>query len=60
MGDILLGLALAIAALLVLHRVREFKGRVAQGEKRSRVARDLGITRANAWAIVHGKSWTHV
>lgn len=40
--------------------VREFKMRLKRGERRAAVARELGITRANAWAIVHGKSWTHV
>jgi len=47
-------------AKLTEDAVREFKARVALGERRSCVARALGITRANAWAIVHGKSWAHV
>ena len=52
--------ALNHCAKLTENTVRNFKMRLKQGERRATVARELGITRANAWAIAHGKSWTHV
>lgn len=33
------------------------RARVAAGERQSDVAAQTGLTRANVWAIVHGKSW---
>ena len=38
--------------------VAAVRARVAAGERQSDVAADTGLTRANVWAIVHGKSWT--
>lgn len=40
--------------------VKEFKRRISLGESRAAVAKALRITRANAWAIAHGKSWAHI
>lgn len=37
--------------------VAEVRARVAAGERQCDVAADTGLTRANVWAIVHGKSW---
>lgn len=37
--------------------VAAVRARVAAGERQCDVAADTGLTRANVWAIVHGKSW---
>jgi hypothetical protein len=37
--------------------VASVRARVAAGERQCDVAAQTGLTRANVWAIVHGKSW---
>ena len=37
--------------------VAAVRARVAAGERQCDVAAQFGLTRANTWAIVHGKSW---
>jgi hypothetical protein len=37
--------------------VAAVRARVAAGERQCDVAAQFGLTRANVWAIVHGKSW---
>lgn len=47
-------------AKLTTALVLEIRARVAAGERQVDVAVDLGIERANVWAVVHRKSWQHV
>lgn len=40
--------------------VAEIRRRHSAGERQTDIARDMGVTKANVWAVVHRKSWTHV
>lgn len=40
--------------------VARTKGLFASGHSQADIARLLGLTRANVWAVVHGKSWDHI
>jgi len=40
--------------------VRQVKMLAVSGLRQADIMRATGVTRANVWAILHGKSWTHV
>lgn len=40
--------------------VRSAKIMLSKGLRQTDVARATGLTKANVWAIAHGKSWNHV
>ncbi len=40
--------------------VRDVRRRLAGGESQRSVARAVGVTQANVWAIAKGKTWRHV
>jgi hypothetical protein len=44
-------------AVTTRETVAAIRARVAAGERQCDVAAQFGLTRANVWAIVHGKSW---